>query len=57
MKKLLKKFSVILTDGYTDRLDLSRLKGKVLMISVGTEVPTSSNSKGGVKQIVLENTH
>jgi predicted metal-dependent peptidase len=48
--------TVVLTDGYTDTLDLSRLKGRVLMITVGVKVPISkSNSK--VKQIVLENTH
>ena len=45
--------TVILTDGYTDTLDLSKLKGKVLIISVGTKVPISkTNNK--VKQIVLE---
>lgn len=49
--------TVILTDGYTDTLDLSQVRGKVLMISVGTQVPVSSNSKKGVKQIVLEETH
>lgn len=47
----------ILTDGYTDTLDLSRLNGKVLVISVGTEVPLHSKSKKGTKQIVLEETH
>ena len=48
--------TVILTDGYCDHLDLSRLKGRVLMITVGVKVPISkSNSK--VKQIVLENTN
>lgn len=45
--------TVILTDGYTDNLDLSKVKGKVLMISVGTKVPIAkSNSR--IKQIVLE---
>jgi predicted metal-dependent peptidase len=48
--------TVVLTDGYTDTLDLSRLKGRVLMITVGVKVPISkTNNK--VKQIVLENTH
>jgi len=48
--------TVLLTDGYCDNLDLSKLKGRILMISVGTKVPIArTNNK--VKQIVLENTH
>jgi len=47
--------TVLLTDGYTDSLDLSRLKGKLLIISVGTKVPIAK-SNGKVKQIVLETT-
>jgi len=48
--------TVILSDGYTDVLDLSKLKGRVLIISVGVKIPISkTNNK--VKQIVLENTH
>ena len=47
--------TVLLTDGYTDTLDLSRLKGKLLIISVGTKVPIGK-SNGKVKQIVLETT-
>ena len=43
----------ILTDGYCDSLDLSKLNGKVLIISIGTKVPiTKGNSK--VKQIVVD---
>jgi len=49
--------TVCLSDGYTDTLDLSKVNGRVLMISVGVEVPISHNSKKGVKQIVLEETH
>ena len=45
--------TVLLTDGYTDSLDLSKLKGKLLIISVGVKVPIS-RSNGKVKQIVLE---
>lgn len=45
--------TVLLTDGYTDRLDLSRIKGNVLMISVGTKVPIA-RTNNRVKQIVLE---
>ena len=48
--------TVVLTDGYTDTLDLSRLKGRVLMITVGVKVPISRTNRK-VKQIVLENTH
>jgi predicted metal-dependent peptidase len=43
----------ILTDGYCDSLDLSKLNGRVLIISIGTKVPiTRSNNK--VKQIVVD---
>jgi predicted metal-dependent peptidase len=45
--------SVLLTDGYTDTLDFSRVKGKVLIISVGVKCPISRNN-GKVKQIVIE---
>ena len=45
--------TVLLTDGYTDSLDLSRLKGRLLIISVGVKVPIS-RTNGKVKQIVLE---
>ena len=44
--------TLVLTDGYTDTLDLSKLKGNVLLISIGVKVPIGrSNNK--VKQIVL----
>jgi predicted metal-dependent peptidase len=46
--------TILLTDGYTDSLDLSRVKNNVLMISVGTKVPIA-RTNGKVKQIVLEN--
>lgn len=45
--------TVLLTDGYTDTLDLSRLKGKILIISVGTKCPIG-RSNGKLKQIVLD---
>ena len=48
--------TVLLTDGYCDNLDLSKIKGRVLMITVGTKVPIA-RTNGKVKQIVLENTH
>jgi predicted metal-dependent peptidase len=45
--------TVVLTDGYCDSLDLSRIKGKVLMITIGVKVPIS-RSNGKVKQIVVD---
>jgi len=47
--------TVVLTDGYCDHLDLSKIKGKVLMISIGTKVPISK-SNGKVKQIQVDPT-
>lgn len=45
--------TVLLTDGYTDTLDFSKVKGRVLIISVGVKCPISRNN-GKVKQIVLD---
>ena len=45
--------AVVLTDGYCDSLDLSKIKGKVLMITIGVKVPIS-RSNGKVKQIVVD---
>jgi hypothetical protein len=45
--------SVLLTDGYTDTLDFSRVKGRVLIISVGVKCPIS-RTNGKVKQITIE---
>jgi len=45
--------TVLLTDGYTDTLDCSKLKGKLLIISVGVKCPIGK-SNGKVKQIVLD---
>ncbi len=45
--------TVVLTDGYCDSLDLSKIKGKVLMISIGVKVPIS-RSNGKIKQIMVE---
>jgi len=47
--------TLILTDGETDRLDLSRVKGKVLIISVSRECPILATN-GKVKQMVIEPT-
>ena len=43
----------ILTDGHCDNLDLSRLRGRVLIISIGVKVPIS-RSNGKVKQICVD---
>jgi predicted metal-dependent peptidase len=45
--------SVFLTDGYTDVLDFSKVKGKVLIISVGVKCPIGKTN-GKVKQIVID---
>lgn len=45
--------TVVLSDGYCDSLDLSKIKGKVLMVSIGVKIPIS-RSNGKVKQIMVE---
>jgi len=45
--------TVCLTDGYCDSLDLSKLSGRVLIISIGVKVPISK-SNGKVKQICVD---
>lgn len=45
----------VLTDGYCDHLDLSKIKGRVLIISIGVKVPITK-SNGKVKQIIVEKT-
>ena len=45
--------TVLLTDGHTDSLDCSRLKGRLLIISVGVPCPIS-RTNGKVKQITIE---
>jgi predicted metal-dependent peptidase len=47
--------TVLLTDGYTDHLDFSKVKGRVLIISVGVPCPIAKTN-GKVKQICIENT-
>jgi predicted metal-dependent peptidase len=46
--------TLILSDGYTDSLNFSGYKGKVLIISRAHECPIAK-SNGKVKQIVIEN--
>lgn len=43
----------LLTDGMTDSLDFSRIKGKTLIISVGTKCPIAYDN-GKVTQIVVD---
>jgi predicted metal-dependent peptidase len=48
--------SVLLSDGYTDSLDFSKVKGRVLIISAGVPCPIAK-SNGKLKQICIENPH
>ena len=48
--------TVLLTDGYCDSLDTSKLKKNLLVISVGTPCPITK-SNGKTKQITIENTN
>jgi predicted metal-dependent peptidase len=51
----LNKFNtVILTDGYTDSLDLSSVNGSVLIISAGEKCPITRKPKKSFKQIIVE---
>lgn len=45
--------TLVLTDGYCDSLDLRKIKGNILLISIGTEVPITY-SNGKVKQIKVD---
>jgi predicted metal-dependent peptidase len=47
--------TVMLTDGYCDTLDFSKVKGRVLLITIGTAVPIKK-SNGKVKQITVDKT-
>ena len=53
VENLNKYNTCILTDGYCDSLDLSKLRGRVLIISIGVKVPISK-SNGKVKQICVD---
>jgi hypothetical protein len=46
--------TVILTDGYCDTLDMSKMKGRVLGITCGTNIPISSKPRKGYKEILVE---
>ena len=53
-KNLNKCNTVILSDGYTDTLDFTGVKGNVLILSTGTECPTLNNNLKNVKQIIID---
>jgi len=52
-KELNKFNTVILTDGYTDSLDTTGVKGNVLVLSTGVKCPTVNNSKK-LKQVIID---
>ena len=45
--------NLLLTDGYTDSLDLSEIKGNTLIITCGSKCPISKTN-GKLKQIVID---
>ena len=46
---------LIITDGWCDNLDCSKVRGNILMLSCGDKVPIAA-SNGKIKQIILEKT-
>jgi len=48
--------TVLLTDGWCDTLDMSKLKGKVLGVTCGDEIPISMKPPKGYKEIKVEKT-
>ena len=55
VEKFNKSNLLILTDGMCDKLDLSKVKGNILVISVDKEVPIAQTN-GKVKQIIVSKT-
>ena len=52
-KELNKYNNVILTDGYTDNLDFTGVKGNTIILSTGTQCPVlKSNSK--IRQVIID---
>lgn len=55
VKEVKEKYSklntLILTDGYTDTLDFTGIKGKILILSTQSKCPTKG---GNVKQVIIE---
>ncbi len=52
-EKYNKHNTVLLTDGYTDNLNLEGIKGKVLILTVDAECPIAHDN-GKLKQIIIE---
>jgi predicted metal-dependent peptidase len=48
--------TVILTDGYCDSLDVSKIKGRILIITIGVEVPILKTN-GRIKQIIVDESY
>ena len=48
--------TVLLTDGWCDTLDMSKMNGRVLGITVGDEIPISRKPRKGYKEIKVEKT-
>ena len=45
---------LILTDGYTDSLDCTGVKGNVLVLSTGVECPTVQGGSKKLRQVVID---
>ena len=54
VEKFNKYNTVLLTDGFTDSLDMSKVNGKVLVITTDNPCPISHKPKKGLKQIVVD---
>jgi predicted metal-dependent peptidase len=48
--------TVLLTDGWCDTLDMSKMKGRVLGVTCGDPIPISNNPQKGYREIVVERT-
>lgn len=54
VEKFNKYNTVLLTDGQTDSLDFSRVRGRVLIISTTDECPITAKPKKGLRQIKVD---
>ena len=48
--------TVLLTDGWCDTLDMSKMKGRVLGVTCGDPIPISHKPKKGYREILVEKT-
>jgi len=53
-KELNKFNTVILTDGYSDALDITGVKGNVLVLSTGVKCPTVQSGSKKLRQIIID---